>query len=156
MRKEQKRKGSEVNSYVLDTYALQAFLAAEPGADSVRDLLVKTAAGKAKVYVSWISLTEVYYVTHRRSAAGERELLAANTIEGLKRLTIDIVPAGEAEAMKAGAIKAKYPLSLADAFVAALGQMHNAEVVTGDPEFRALEEAGEIDVFWLPQKPKAG
>ena len=25
-------------------------------------------------------------------------------------------------------------------------------VVTGDPEFEALEEAGEIRIFWLPQE----
>ena len=154
MSKKRERKSNELNSYVLDTYALQAFLSGESGADAVRDLLVKAAAGKSKVYVSWISLAEVYYVTYRKSALEEKELLANNTIEGLKRLTIEIVPAGESEALKAGHIKAKYPLSLADAFVAALGQIRNAQVVTGDPEFQSLEEAGEIDVFWLPQKPK--
>ena len=155
MRNERERQSNDVNSYVLDTYALQAFLAAEAGADAVRDLLVRAVAGKSKVYISWISVAEVYYVTYRKSAvAEERELLANNTIEGIKRLSVQIVPAGESEALKAGNLKAKYPLSLADAFVAALGQMYNAWVVTGDPEFRPLEEAGEIGVFWLPQKPK--
>ena len=56
--------------------------------------------------------------------------------------------------MKAGRIKAKFTLSLADAFVAALGQIQNAKIVTGDPEFRPLEEAGEIRVVWLPGKSR--
>src|SRR5262249_2767344 len=131
-------------NYVLDTYALQAFLASEPGADAVEDVLRSAAEGRSKVYLSWISLSEIYYVTHRKTATADKGLQAEATIEGLKRMSVEIVPVGETEALKAGRIKAKFTLSLADAFVAALGQIHGAEIVTGDPEFKPLEEAGEI------------
>jgi len=112
------------------------------------------AGGTATLYVSWISLAEVYYVTYRQSVDKEREVRAKATVEGLKRLAVTIVPAGEVETLKAGHIKAKFTLSLADAFVAALGQIHNAKIVTGDPEFKPLEAAKEIRVLWLPEKPK--
>ena len=37
--------------------------------------------------------------------------------------------------------------SLADAFAAALAKEKKAELVTGDPEFKALEK--EIKIHWL-------
>jgi predicted nucleic acid-binding protein len=38
-------------------------------------------------------------------------------------------------------------MSYADAFAAALAKIKNAELVTGDPEFKALEK--EIKINWL-------
>ena len=43
--------------------------------------------------------------------------------------------------------KTRYKISLADAFAAALAREQNAELVTGDPEFKPLEK--EIDISWL-------
>ena len=113
----------------------------------------RTAAeGRTKLFVSWVSLAEIYYVTYRKSVAEDREVQAKATVEGLKRLAVTIVPAGEVETWKAGHLKARFTLSLADAFVAALGQIHDAQIVTGDPEFKPLEEAHEIrDASPLPQ-----
>jgi len=144
------------DNYVLDTFALQAFLASEPGADEVERLLRVAGSGEILLYVSWISLAEVYYITYRNSLSKDREVHAKATIEGLSRLAVRIEPAGKVESLKAAHIKAKFPLSLADAFVAALGQIYDARIVTGDPEFKPLEEAGEIRVLWLPEKPKTG
>ena len=44
--------------------------------------------------------------------------------------------------------KARYPISYADAFSAALTKIKDAELLTGDPEFKAVES--EIRVHWLP------
>jgi predicted nucleic acid-binding protein len=43
--------------------------------------------------------------------------------------------------------KARHKISLADAFAAALAKDKKAELVTGDPEFKALER--EIKINWL-------
>jgi predicted nucleic acid-binding protein len=43
--------------------------------------------------------------------------------------------------------KARHKLSLADAFAAALAKERKAELITGDPEFKALEK--EIKIGWL-------
>ncbi len=43
--------------------------------------------------------------------------------------------------------KARFKLSLADAFAAALAREKKAELATGDPEFRLLEQ--EIKIHWL-------
>ena len=150
------RKNKAGDNYVLDTYALQAFLVSEAGADTVEHLLRAAAEGSTKLYVSWVSLAAIYYVTYRKSVAKDREVQAKATVEGLKRLAVTIAPAGEVESLKAGHIKARFTLPLADAFVAALGQIYDAQIVTGDPEFKPLEEAREIRVLWLSEKPKTG
>jgi ribonuclease VapC len=47
----------------------------------------------------------------------------------------------------AAGFKARFKISLADAFAAALAKERKAELVTGDPEFRVLEK--EIKIRWL-------
>lgn len=140
--------------YVLDTFAILAWFANEPGAAAVQQLLEEARRGKSQIYVSWVNLSEVYYVTLRYSEEAERSTAAMKALEILKTLPLELVPAGEREALAAGAIKADYSLSLADAFAAGLAKLYAAEVVTGDPEFRAVEQVGDIRVVWLPQKPK--
>jgi hypothetical protein len=43
--------------------------------------------------------------------------------------------------------KARFRISLADAFAPALAKQKKAELVTGDPEFKPLES--EIRINWL-------
>ena len=43
--------------------------------------------------------------------------------------------------------KNRFRMSLADAFAAALAKEKQAELVTGDPEFKLLEK--ELQVMWL-------
>jgi predicted nucleic acid-binding protein len=42
-----------------------------------------------------------------------------------------------------------YPIPYADAFAAAAAKIYNAILLTGDPEFKALENKGIIKVKWL-------
>jgi len=44
-------------------------------------------------------------------------------------------------------LKSRYPVSLADCFAVALAQSLECPVVTGDPEFRKLEDI--VKVEWL-------
>jgi len=47
----------------------------------------------------------------------------------------------------AAEFKARHTLSYADCFVASTARMYEACVVTGDPEFKQLEE--EVAIEWL-------
>jgi predicted nucleic acid-binding protein len=47
----------------------------------------------------------------------------------------------------AARIKASFPVSLADAYAAALAQRLDAAVLTGDPDFQRLEGAAAVE--WL-------
>ena len=69
---------------------------------------------------------------------------AAKVLEGLP---IDFHSTTRALADAAADFKARFKLSLADAFAAALAKERRAELVTGDLEFKALEK--EIKVQWL-------
>ena len=69
---------------------------------------------------------------------------AANVLQGLP---IDFHSTSRVLADTAADFKARFKLSLADAFAAALAKEKKTELVTGDPEFRALEK--EIKIHWL-------
>jgi predicted nucleic acid-binding protein len=65
----------------------------------------------------------------------------------LSRMPIELVDADLHLAQQAAIYKATNKMSYADAFAAALAKIKNAELVTGDPEFKALEK--EIKINWL-------
>lgn len=56
-------------------------------------------------------------------------------------------PPSRSLADTAADFKARFKLSLADAFAAALAKETRSELVTGDPEFKALNK--EIKIHWL-------
>jgi predicted nucleic acid-binding protein len=130
---------------VLDSWALLAFFEDEPAAEEVEKLLVKAEAGTHKLLLSVVNWGEIYYNTMRkvsREAAEQK----AREIAGL---TIELVPVDTDLhlARQAAIYKATKKLSCADAFAAALAKLRNAELVTGDPEFKDVE--GEIKIGWL-------
>jgi predicted nucleic acid-binding protein len=54
--------------------------------------------------------------------------------------------------LEAARLKAKYAISYADAFAAATAKRIDGRVVTGDPEFKAIES--EVAVHWLTDRRK--
>jgi len=69
---------------------------------------------------------------------------AAKILQGLP---IDFHSTTRALGDTAADFKARFKMSLADAFAAALAKEMKAELVTGDPQFKALEK--EIKINWL-------
>jgi predicted nucleic acid-binding protein len=57
-------------------------------------------------------------------------------LEKIRMLPIRILSISDQEVMAAAKIKAKYPISYADAFVVAQALQSRATVVTGDPEYK--------------------
>ena len=128
---------------VLDSFAVLAYLQAEKGAQQVKELLHQAANGQLSVQMTVINLGEVYYITSR--VYGQER--AEEVLAMLKHLPIKLVVADEELTLEASRIKAKHPLSYADAFAVALAQRHGVSVVTGDPEFSCVENL--ISVKWL-------
>lgn len=129
--------------YVLDAFALIAYLRGEKGAEPVRDLLYRASAGETRLYFCLINYGEVLYISERMGGRPAAE----ETIRVIDHLPLEVVPADRALTFAAAHLKACYPLSCADAFAAALAWQLEAPLVTGDPEFRAVE--GIIQVEWL-------
>jgi predicted nucleic acid-binding protein len=126
--------------YVLDSFALLAYLQDEPGAQLVQDVL---ADESAKVFLCTVNLGEVYYITYREK--GEAEAEEALLI--VEQLPIEEVVPDKELILQAARIKASFAISYADAFVAALAERRQGTIVTGDPEFKQL---AHLSIKWLP------
>lgn len=128
---------------VLDSHALLKFLRDEPGADTVSQILEKAGQRDQPVHMTEVNYAEVQYIVRRKDGDA-----AWNTVAGeLKAAPIEFHPATRALADLAAEFKARFQISLADAFAAALAREKKAELVTGDPEFKAVEK--EIKINWL-------
>ena len=128
---------------VLDSFALIAYFRDEPGAETVENLLVSAGRRYNPVLMTEVNYAEVKYSILKKDG-GKAWGEAAKVLEGLP---IDFHSTTRALADAAADFKARYKLSLADAFAAALAKERRAELVTGDLEFKPLEK--EIKVQWL-------
>ncbi len=128
---------------VIDSFAVLAYLQGEKGARKVQELLRQAANGQLAVQMTVINLGEVYYIISR--VYGQER--AEEVVAMLRYLPVKLVAADEELVLEAARIKAKHPLSYADAFAVALAQRHGVPVVTGDPEFSCVEAL--VSVEWL-------
>ncbi len=123
------------NVAVVDSWAILAFLRAEePGAGMMRRYLRRAQGGSLRLLLNVVNLGEVFY----RLIQLTDETQAGIRLGQVKALPIDIVPVRESLVLEAARIKARHPLSYADAFAVATGRVENAPVITGDPEILAL------------------
>jgi ribonuclease VapC len=90
-----------------------------------------------------INWGEVYYILLRERGTVEADRLA----DRLSALPIRLVDADLALTRQAAAFKAGGGLSYADCFAAALAKREHAELVTGDREFKAVED--KIRIRWI-------
>ena len=128
---------------VLDSYALLALLRDEPGAEIVAGLLERAGQQNRSVHMTEVNYAEVQYTIRRKDG----ETVWASVAGELLAAPIEFHAADRRLADVAAGFKARFKISLADAFAAALAKERKAELVTGDLEFRALEK--EIKIRWL-------
>jgi predicted nucleic acid-binding protein len=119
------------------------FLFGQPGHEKVLELLERAAATGRSVLIAAPNWAEVRYIVERRVGTPRWPEVRTR----LRVLPMEVIPVDIALAESAGAFKAKHRMSLADCFAAALAQAQNADLYTGDPEFRAVE--GEIRIVWI-------
>jgi len=133
---------------VLDSWALLAFLHDEPAAAEVEKLLLKAAQERHKLLLCVVNWGEIYYSVAR----AEGEAVAEQKAADLATLAIELVPVEDDLKLvrEAAKLKATKKMAYADCFAAALARTRNAELVTGDPEFKEVE--GEVKIAWLPTK----
>ena len=131
---------------VLDAHALMVLFNDEPGAEEVKKILIKAESGSPKLLMSVVNWGEIYY-SILRGASQEMAETKAHEIAGMQ---IELVPvdADDLELVRqAAAFKATRKMSYADCFAAALAKIKNAELVTGDREFKQL--ARDVKIHWL-------
>ena len=123
-------------NYVLDTSAIFVYLESEEGADEVEKILTLARKDKCKVFISFISLMEVYYIVWQRKGEG----IAKEAIVLIKSLPIEIVESKERLILSAGHIKANHKLSVADAIVTATAIEKSAKLVHKDSELEPVSQ----------------
>ncbi len=90
-----------------------------------------------------INIGEVYYMT----ATGRSLEQAEDFLHRLETLPIQAVADSFTAVLEAAKLKARFPISYADAFAVATAIRMTAVVVTGDPEFRQVEHL--VTIEWL-------
>ena len=125
---------------ILDSYALLCLFDKKRKAekDAVMKYLEDAGRGKIKLYISKINEGEVFYKLYKYFG----EEIATGFRADLKRgmFPLHVVSVNDKRVDDASVIKAKYPVSYADAFCIELAKDMNLPVVTGDPEFASLRE----------------
>ena len=128
---------------VLDSFALIAYFRGEPAGVPVKELLQKASKADKPVHMTEVNYAEAKYMILRKDGADAW----AEAAKVLIALPIEFHPVDRELADFAADFKSRFSFSLADAFAAALARKHKAELVTGDPEFKAVEK--EIRIAWL-------
>ena len=128
---------------LLDSYALVALFKRESGCERVKALLRAARTAGDPLLINEISVGEFFYATARRWS---REM-AERCLRRLSTLPLQTVGNSYEDVLDAARIKARVPLSYADAFVVATALRTNAVIVTGDPEFQAVAKLVKIE--WL-------
>ena len=128
---------------VLDSYSLMAYLENEEGAEKMIDMIQVARDSGKPLLLSVINWGEIYYITLRETGR-ERAEAAAHLIS---TLPIQVIPADLELTTQAAEFKAFKKMSYSDCFAAALAKLRKAELVTGDDEFKQVEN--EIKIFWI-------
>lgn len=138
----------EATSFVLDSFAVLAYLEGEAGGATVRDLLQEGEAGSRTLFLSLINLGEILYIIEREQGL----IPAQQALAAIEQLPLTVEPVSRATVLAAANLKARYSVAYADTFAVVAARDHGAVLVTGDPEFEALAKDGIIRVQWLPRK----
>lgn len=137
-----------LDEYVLDSYALLAYFEGASGSEYVCRLLDMAEKGRCHLYMCVVNLGEVIYIIERERGLPRSQ----ETLARIDELPVDIIDADRSLVLTAAHIKADNPIAYADCFTAALAQVKNASLVTGDPEFRDIESKLKLRMEWLPDR----
>ena len=132
-----------MKSIILDSYALISYLNKEQGYPVVAEIFEKNIENDELSLVCVVNLGEVYY--HALRVGGEKK--AQLVLDIIKVLPVEIVDADTELTLIAAEYKAFNKMSYADAYAAALTKMKKGSLVTGDKEFKALEN--EFKIVWM-------
>ena len=128
---------------VLDSWAVLAYLGDEAAAQQVADLIANAHENRIPMYMSVVNAGEVWYILAREFS----EAKADSALTDLTGLGIELTDVDWPITRIAGTFKARFRMSYADCFAAALAKDRKSELVTGDKEFRQVE--GEVSIRWL-------
>jgi len=128
---------------VLDSWALLAYFEGQEGGNKVTEILKETAEKEKDLLISVINWGEILYIIESRYGKDKK-----NEIEHLmSQMHLKVIDVDQDLTRQAAHFKATKKMSYADCFAAALAKMHKAELITGDKEFKEVEN--EVKIIWI-------
>jgi len=134
--------------YVLDACAIIASLKNEDGTEKVENIFISQKKyNDIKIVMHKVNLLEVYYDVVKRCG----ESVAKNVLSEIKKNPIKIIsPISDTLFFKAGILKAKYRISLADSIALSTAYLLKGMLVTSDHhEFDIVEQKEKISFCWI-------
>lgn len=128
---------------VLDAYSLMAYFEGEAGKDQMIEIFRSARDSGRPLFLSVVNWGEVFYITLREAGREQADHVA----HLISTLPIQIISIDLDLAKQAAEFKATRKMSYADCFAAALAKLRRAELVTGDKEFKQVED--EVKIHWL-------
>jgi predicted nucleic acid-binding protein len=128
---------------VFDSWSVMAYFEGEPAGEQVANLIANAHESETGLLMSVVNAAEVWYILAREVSEEE----ANKTISEMRQLGIEFVDANWRLAEIAAQFKARCKMSFADCFAAALTRENKAELVTGDQEFKQVEN--DIKIRWV-------
>ena len=132
-----------MGALVVDAQPLIAILLREGSAAEATSRL-REQRMRGDILLCAVTLAEVLYVVRRRLGPHAASRVAAL----LDDVPIAVVDVNRPLATHAADLKARHNLGLGDAFAAALALATGSPLLTGDADFRALEEHG-LTLEWV-------
>lgn len=129
---------------LLDSFAIIAYLNKEKGFEKVRDAMSEAQNSGNSILMNEINIGEVYYILFRKRGPEKADYFLQTILQSLP---IIVVSNDFDDVIKASKIKAEHPLSFADCFAAVTAKKNNSVIMTGDPEFKKIEDLVAIE--WL-------
>jgi predicted nucleic acid-binding protein len=128
---------------VLDSWAVISFLEGEPGANVVEKILLESLQQSTQLMMTTVNLGEVWYNIARRYSSD----VADQAVAQVRSLGVDVISADWDLTYQAAKFKVRGGISLADCFAAALALIEGAALVTGDLEFKQVED--QVIIEWI-------
>lgn len=133
----------EAKAIVFDSWAILAYLGDEAAAQEVADLITSAHETRMPMFMSVVNAGEVWYILAREIS----EAKADSAVADLTGLGIEFVGVDWPTTRIAGSFKARFRMSYADCFAAALAKDRKSDLITGDKEFKQIE--AEVGIHWL-------
>lgn len=132
-----------MKTIVIDSWPLIAFFDNEPSAERVETLIANALKSNRAMKIAVINLGEIWY-SYARIYSDD---FADQMVKNVESMNIEVVPINWELAKVAAKFKKSGGISYADCFAAALAKNSDAELVTGDSEFKQLDK--ELDIIWV-------
>jgi predicted nucleic acid-binding protein len=133
----------KAKALVLDSWAVIAYLEDEPSGQQIADLIASAHEEAIPVYMCVVNAGEVWYIIAREISEDDANF----SIKELRDLRIQFVDVDWELTQEAARFKSQHKMSYADCYAAALAKSKKADLVTGDNEFKAIED--QVKIQWV-------